>query len=99
MSNDNEDKIREDEFLKGRDNYFSWLKYFNDFCTIEGLHVTDADGNTTYSTTSVNVKAMKKWLHKRIGNGPGRKFFDAAKAIPEILLKLNNNLAVDMPTH
>ena len=88
---ENDDKVREDEYLKGRDNYFNWLKYFNDFCTIEGFFTNpDADGNFTYVSTAASVKSKKKWLHKRIGNGPGRKFFDPSKTIPEIFLKLNH---------
>jgi hypothetical protein len=91
MSNyENEDKVREDEYLKGRDNYFTWVQYFNHYCAIEGFLTTDAADALTYATTAASAKSMKKWLHKRIGNGVGRKFFDPSKTIPEILLKLNH---------
>ena len=83
------DKVREDEYLKGRDNYFTWVQYFNHYCAIEGFLTTDAADALTYATTAASAKSMKKWLHKRIGNGVGRKFFDPSKTIPEISLKEN----------
>jgi hypothetical protein len=32
---------------------------------------------------------MKKWIHKRVANGPGRQFFAIRKTIPEILATFN----------
>ena len=84
MSN-TEERVRDDEFLKGRENYFTWLKYFKDYCIIEKYYTDDGE----FVTTAASVSMMKKWLHKRIGNGPGRKKFDASKSIPQILQTLN----------
>jgi hypothetical protein len=82
-----EERVREEEFLKGRENYFTWLKYFKDYCIIEGFYSADSDAFVTTPATSVAL--MKKWLHKRIGNGPARKKFDPTKTIAQILLTLN----------
>jgi hypothetical protein len=68
---DNEEKVSNEEILKGRENYYVWLKNFNDYCTIEGYFTDD----TTYKTNAAGIKAMKKWIHRRLGNGPGRKHF------------------------
>jgi len=89
-----EEKLRDDEFLKGRQNYYAWLKNFNDYCFIESYLVIDSSDTLnvtkTYSTTTAAVKAMKKWLHKRVGgSGLARQCFNVEKTIPEIIAAFN----------
>jgi hypothetical protein len=82
---DETEQIKNDEYLKGRENYYTWLKNFNDYCGIEG-YLTNTN---EYSTLTAPVKAMKKWIHRRIGNGPGRNHFNIFKGIPENLEAFN----------
>ena len=86
MLTDLDEKLREDEYLKGRQNYYSWLRNFNNYCFLESYY--DSTTNV-YLTTAVAVKAMKKWIHKRLGNGPARQFFHVSQTIPEILAEFN----------
>ena len=80
------EKIRDDEYLQGRQNYYSWLKNFNDYCYLESYYVPSTNA---YSETSAAVKAMKKWIHKRVGNGPARDIFKVDNTILEILGAFN----------
>ncbi len=84
------EKVRDDEYLRGRENYYTWLRNFNDYCYLEN-YLVDATNDTaqTYVSSPAATKAMKKWIHKRVANGPGRQFFAIRKTIPEILATFN----------
>jgi len=58
------------------------VKNFNEYCYIEGYYNSETK---VYADTAAAVKAMKKCIHKRVGNGPARDIFDETQTIPKIL--------------